>query len=347
MTQNKTAFITGVTGQDGAHLAAQLLDDGYTVYGGHRRGSSNATWRLDYLGITDKLNLVECQITEPQNLIQLMQEVQPAEIYHLAGDSYVADSFKYPGVSIDVNTHGVINILEATRLVSPQSKLFCASSSEVFGIGNQDKGLCENAEYKPANPYGISKLAALNFVRLYRERYGLHACSGILFNHEGPLRGRSFVTRKITFNMARLKIKGGEPVNLGDLNAARDWGAAEDYVKAMRAMLAAESATDLIIASGQLSTVRDFLRNSAEAAGFDPIFEGSGKDEVCADKSSGLPLAQVAEKYFRPQDTPPMLGDASLLKSLTGWEATINLENLINDMVTADINRWNLGITHV
>jgi GDPmannose 4,6-dehydratase len=341
------AFITGVTGQDGAHMAAQLIEHGWIVYGGHRRGSSSTTWRLDYLGITEQVRLVECQINELQNLIELLQEIQPAVIYHLAGESFVADSFKYPGFTLDVNTHGTLNILEAVRLVSPSSKVFCASSSEIFGSPKLGGLLNEQSELRPANPYGISKLSALHFVRLYRERYGLFVCSGILFNHEGPLRGKAFVTRKITFNIARLKVQGGQPFELGDLDSARDWGSASDYVVVMRSMMNLKKAEDMIIASGNLTTVRDFLRMAAEAAGFSPVFEGVGQNEICRDKHTGITLVQVSSKYFRPQDTPPMVGDISKVKSLTDWDGSCNLIDLVEEMVLADIERWKNGFTNV
>lgn len=343
----KAAFVTGVTGQDGAHLASRLLDDGWEVYGGFRRGSSNKTWRMDFLGITKRVNLVEFQLNEPQNLIEILQQIQPAEIYNLAGESFVADSFKYPGVTLEANTHGVLNMLEAVRLVAPESRLFCASSSEVFGRGNDSRPVNEYTECRPSNPYGISKLAAQYFARLYRERYGLFTCSGILFNHEGPLRGREYVTRKITFNIARLKVQGGPPIELGDLNSARDWGAADDYVMAMRAMLSMDQAQDLVIATGRLTSVRDFLRIAASAAGYDPVFEGSGIDETCIDRKSGIMLAHVSKKYFRVHDTPPMVGDPSCIESLTGWRRSRSLEKLIEEMVDADMDRWRRGITNV
>ena len=347
MSNSKVAFITGVTGQDGSHLANNLLNDGWKVYGGFRRGSSNKTWRMNYLGIQNEIELVECQLTEPQNLIEILQRIQPTEIYNLAGESFVADSFKYPGVSLDVNTHGVLNLLEATRLVAPSARVFSASSSEVFGRNNKSELLNENSICSPSNPYGISKLAAQHFVRLYRECYGIYACSGILFNHEGSLRGREFVTRKITFNIARLKVQGGSPIELGDFNAARDWGAAEDYVIAMRAMLAISDPQDMVIATGHLTTVREFLRIAALAAGFNPIFEGSGMKEICVDKNTGMNIAQVSEKYIRNQDTPSMIGDSSLIKKQTSWRGSRELKELINEMVEADINRWEKGITNV
>ena len=347
MANPKVAFVTGVTGQDGAHLASRLLEDDWKVYGGFRRGSSNKTWRMDFLGITKRVELVECQLSEPQNLIEILQQIQPTEIYNLAGESFVADSLKYPGVSLEANSHGALNMLEAMRLVAPEARLFYASTSEVFGHSDDIQPLDETAECCPSNPYGISKLAAQHFVRLYREHYGLFTCSGILFNHEGPLRGREYVTRKITFNIARLKVQGGPPIELGDMNAARDWGAADDYVMAMRSMLAMERARDLVIATGRLNTVRDFLRIAASAAGYDPVFKGSGVDEICVDNKSGAMLAHVSKKYFRVHDTPSKLGNSSRIKELTGWSGSRNLEKLAEEMVTADMDRWRKGITNV
>lgn len=343
----KVAFIIGVTGQDGALMADCLLKRGWRVYGGFRRGATHKTWRLDFLGITKKIDLVECQLSESQNLIELLQRIQPDAIYNLAGESFVADSFKYPSVTFETNTLGTLNILEAARLVSPHSRLFFASSSEVFGRDHATTSCSESSTCNPSNPYGISKLAAQHFVSLYRERYGLYACSGILFNHESPLHGRAFVTRKITFNIARLKTEGGQAMELGDLNAARDWGAASDYVIAMGAMLALDRPQDMVIASGTLTTVRDFLRLSAMAAGFDPIFEGSGVDEVCADRVTGMKLAEVSPRYFRPYDTPPIPGDPSLIESMTGWRRTKNLSQIVEEMVNVDIDRWKHGMTNV
>ena len=343
----KTAFITGVTGQDGAHLAARLLADGWQVYGGFRRGSSNKTWRMDALGITKKLKLVECQLSEQQNLIEILRAVQPDEIYNLAGESFVADSFKYPGTALQANTHGSLNLLEAARLVSPHSRMFFASSSEIFGTGNIGEPHNENSPCLPTNPYGVSKLAAQKFAGMYKRAYDLFCCSGILFNHEGPLRGREFVTRKITFNMARLKIEGGDPVELGNLDSARDWGAAEDYVNAMTVMLRQNTPQDMIIASGKLTTVRKFLTIAARAAGFDPIFDGEGDKEVCIDRITGKKIAEVADRYFRPNDTPPIVGDPTLIETTTPWQRQIELEQMISAMVEADIKRWKQGITNV
>jgi len=272
----KTALIIGITGQDGAHLSRHLLAQDYTVHGTFRRETSNKLWRLEHFGVLDHVKLAEFDIGDSHGIIQLLSDILPDEIYHLAGHSMVADSFKHPGVTIHANTLGMLNVLEAMRLVVPKARLFFASSSEVFGECPSGGSLNEDSPQRPSNPYGVSKLAAQHLLRLYRETYGLFACSGILFNHEGPVRARQFVTRKIVYNMVRLRHGGGQPMLMGEMNAARDWGAAEDYVKAMALMLAADRPEDLVIATGQLVTVRDFLRITAEAVGFQPVFRGSG-----------------------------------------------------------------------
>ena len=337
------AFITGITGQDGAHLANLLLMKGYAIYGGYRRGI-NKTWRLDYLGITQKIRLIEFQLNEPQSIILILQKIKPNELYHFAAESFVADSFKYPNMVLETNTHATCNILEAIRITSPNTRMFFASSSEVFGHGEL---LDETSVRYPENPYAISKLSADYFIKMYREKYGLFVCSGILFNHEGPLRGGQFVSRKITHNIARLKLKNGEPIALGNLNASRDWGAAIDYVKAMWLMLVADDPKDYVIATGRLTTVRDFLKVSALEVGFDPVFEGEGKDELCIDKDTGMKIAKVSKLYFRPFDTLPLTGNSLKIESDLGWKKEVNFEKLISTMVKADIARWNEGILDI
>jgi GDPmannose 4,6-dehydratase len=344
---SKIAFITGITGQDGALLASQLLDNGWKVYGGFRRGSSNKIWRLDHLDILNEINLIECQLNEPQNLIEILSKIKPNCIYHLAGESFVADSFKYPGVTLEVNTHGTVNLLDAIRLIVPDAKVFFASSSEIFSGGYGSQLVGEEGNKSPGNPYGISKLAAQNFVSLYRERYGLFSCSGILFNHEGPLRGRQYVTRKITYNIARLKTVGGPEFQLGNLDAARDWGAADDYVKAMQLILDLDKPKDFVIATGCLTKVRDFLYEAAMYADFDPVFQGKGLSEKCIDNKSGKVIASVSEKYFRANDTAPLIGNPAKIISETNWGGSKRLDGLIKDMMSIDILRWEKGLTNV
>lgn len=343
---NPVALVTGVTGQDGAYIADLLLKNGYEVYGTYRRGT-NKTWRIDHLGITQKIKLVEFQLNEPQNITALLQEINPDEIYHLAAESFVADSFKYPNLILESNTHATCNILEAARIVSPNARIFFASSSEIYGQSKGNNLLNESTVPHPNNPYAISKVAADYFVKMYRERHGTFACSGILFNHESPLRSSQFVSRKITHNIVRLKKEGGESIKLGNLNSERDWGSAFDYVHAMKLMLAANEPKDFVIASGRLFTVRDLLRLAAFSAGFDPLFEGVGKKEICVDRPTGQKIAEVSARYFRPYDTLALVGDSSKIEIETGWRRTKNFEQVVDEMVTSDFQRYEKGVTNI
>jgi GDPmannose 4,6-dehydratase len=336
MDRNNTALILGATGQDGAHLAQHLIKDGWKVYCGFRRGSNAKTWRLEHLEILDKVQLININIDEPFNLVDVLTSIKPNQIYHLAGESFVADSFVHP----------VTTMLEAIRHTLPKTKLFFASSSEVFGSLNKGEALNEDSLLRPSNPYGISKLTAQQLVRMYRETYDLDATVGILFNHEGPLRGRNFVTRKISYTIARLKINNDDAFELGSLSASRDWGAAEDYTEAMIRSLEVE-ADDYVFATGKLTSVRDFLSFSSIAAGFDPVFEGEGISEVCIDKPTGRPLVRVSERYFRPFDTSERRGDASKLMQKIKWQGSRSVEKIATEMVLTDIDRIKKGTTNV
>jgi GDPmannose 4,6-dehydratase len=350
MKKNKNspiAFIAGVTGQDGANLAHLLLTNGYTVYGGYRRGGLNKLWRLNFLGITDQINLIEFHLQESKQIFEIFQKIQPDEIYNLAGESFVADSFNYPHHTMEINSDGVVNILDAAKLVCPNAKLFFASSSEIFGSSKKNEALNENSERSPCNPYGVSKLSAENFVRLYREKYGLFACSGILFSHEGPLRSRHFVTRKITFNLVRLKSDNEKYFELGSVNSARDWGSSIDYAHAMHSMIKADSPKDFVISSGQLTSVRQFFEISAKEIGFDPVLEGSKNNEVFIDKPSGRILAKVSPKYLRAFDTIPLLGNSNLIKENLGWFPTQGINDIVKSMVEADILRRKRGMIDI
>lgn len=344
---NKKALILGVTGQDGAHIAAHLLARNCEVYGGFRRGSASKVWRLEHLGIAGKIKLVNINIDEPYNLIEIFKTLQPDYIYHFAGESFVADSFVHPITTIEANTLGTLNVLEAMRLTVPNAKLFFASSSEVFGNVDQGVLLDEQSMMLPANPYGISKMTAQHLVRMYRQSYGLFTCVGMLFNHEGPLRARSFVTRKITFNLARLKKQGGEAIELGNLSSERDWGSAENYTSAMMSVLDIDIPDDFVFASGKLTSVREFFTAAAQASGFDPVFDGNDSSEICFDRTSGLHLAHVSEKYFRPFDTSARAGNAMKLKNKIGWKGSRPVQEIAMEMVQQDIERWEKGIINV
>ena len=338
----RTAFITGVTGQDGSYLANLLLKEGYEVYGSYRRGSY--LWRLDYFGITKNINLVELQLSEIQSITEVINNIKPDEFYHLAARSFIADSFKYPNTVLEENTHITCNILEAIRIVSPNTKLFFASSSEIFGTSLKNKLLNESSECFPMNPYAISKLSSDYFIKMYRNKYGIFACSGILFNHESPLRSAHFVSRKITEGVAKLKFKGGSPISLGNFDALRDWGSAVDYVRAMKLMLTLENPEDFVIATGKLSSVSDLLEIASIEAGFDPVFEGENENKVCFDKSTGIKIAEVSKAFFRLFDTPPLCGDTSKIESMLEWKSEIGIEQIKVEMTSVDIKRYHNGI---
>ncbi len=343
----KTAFIFGVTGQDGALVAAELLRQGWTVHGGSRRGHVSKLWRLEELGILDKVNLVNVNLLEPFQIVEALTSLRPDHIYHFAAESFVADSFHQPHSVIATNVVGTLNVLETMRIAAPGAKLFFASSAEVFGVPPATGFLDETSALQPINPYGVSKLAAQNLVKVYRERYGIHAASGIMFNHESPLRARNFVTRKISYNLARLKLAGGPPMSLGALDAARDWGAAADYARAIPLTLNLDAAEDFVFATGRKTSVKQFFEYAATAAGYDPVFEGHGVAETCRDRKTGQALAAVSEKYFRPFDTQPLVGNPARLKERTGFAGSRDAAAVAEEMVAADLKRRKDGAIHV
>lgn len=346
-TQNRTAVVLGVSGQDGAYLASQLLADGWQVVGGHRRGAPTGLWRLSYLDIMDKIELVDIDLSDAYSVTAVLRAFKPERVFHLAGESFVADSFNRPAQTIAANTLGTLNVLNACALESPHARVFFASSSEIFGMHHGTDLLDEDSRTHPNNPYGVSKLAAQQLVGIYRQKHGIFASSGVLFNHESPLRARNFVTRKITFNMARLKLAGGEPMKLGNLESARDWGFAPDFTEAMCRILDAEDPADYVVATGRRTTVRDFLSNLCEIAGFDPLFEGTGAQEICVDRPSGREIATVDARYFRPLDTPPLIGNSARLKTDTGWCAKTDVATIAQTMFEADLRRFETGTTDV
>ncbi len=346
MTSRKKILVIGGNGQDGAHLCHQLLSQGYKVYCSIRSKESN-TWRLKELNIINKINLVNIDILNFEDLDVNIELIKPNIIFHVAGESFVADSFLSPDRWIKVNCIGTLNILEAIKRNSPQSKLFFASSSEIFSTNNIESKFNENSRIKPMNPYGVSKMTAQELVRMYRESYNINASIGIMFNHEGPLRARNYVTRKITFNLARLKALGGDPMALGGFNSKRDWGSAEDYTSAMINIMENDLKDDFVFSTGNLTSIRDFLSFSATEIGFEPEFEGLGIDEVCFDKKSGRKLSIISKKYYRPFDSPARVGDSSKLKKKINWNGSRSIENIAIDMIKADVSRRKKGNIYV
>jgi len=340
----KTALITGITGQDGAYLAKLLLEKGYLVYGAYRRAASTNFWRNDELGITGHANLklIDFDLTDLGSCLRLLVQTKPDEVYNLAAQSFVGMSFEQPSTTAKITGIGALNLLEGLRLSGVDARFYQASTSEMYGKVQavpQD----EDTPFYPRSPYGVAKLYAHWMTINYRESYDMYASSGILFNHESPLRGLEFVTRKITAGLARIKRGKLDMLTLGNLDAKRDWGFAGDYVEGMWRILQADSPDSFVLATNRTETVRDFLRMAAEAAGFDPVFEGSADQEVAFDKASGNVLAKVDPAFYRPAEVELLIGDPSKAREVLGWTPTMTLEQLCQNMVEADLRRVDRG----
>ncbi|MDP3622189.1 MAG: GDP-mannose 4,6-dehydratase [Polynucleobacter sp.] len=346
---SKVALVLGVQGQDGALLSKHLLDEGYELFGGARNLDVFNCWRLKSLGIIEKVQLRKYDILDKESLRKIMTECTPSEIYMLAGNSKTYSSFYGPDGAISEAVHGVTNIFDLCVDLMPHVRIFIASSSEMFGEAtpNPDGLINEEVACFPMNPYGLGKLCAFHLARQYRSFHNLHIVNGILFNHESTYRAKHFLTRKITYNLARLKVEGGEPLTLGNLNMERDWSSASDVVKGMHQSILKKEGNDYIFASGKTISVRSFLALAAIAAGFDPIFTGSGLEEKCHCKKTNQLLAEVSMKHFREIDTPGMAGDFTKARELLGWAPTKSVEVIASEMVAEDLQRWSLGeISH-
>lgn len=340
----KTAIITGITGQDGAYLAELLLEKGYTVYGTYRRTSSVNFWRIEELGIDKhpQLHLMEYDLTDLGSAIRLLQKTEPVEVYNLAAQSFVALSFDQPVTTAEITGLGTLNMLEAIRIVNPKIRFYQASTSEMFG---KVQAIPQNEEtpFYPRSPYGVAKLFAHWMTVNYRESYGIFACSGILFNHESPLRGREFVTRKITDAVAKIKLGLLDSLELGNMDAKRDWGYAKEYVYGMWLMLQAAQPDTYVLATGRTTTVRDFVRLAFRAAGIELAFSGTGVEETAVDTATGRTLVRVNPRYYRPAEVDLLLGDPAKAKRELGWEPKTSLEELCRMMVQADLLRNERG----
>ena len=317
----KQALITGITGQDGAYLAHLLLQKGYKVYGLMARRSTSTVWRLEYLGIKGEVELIEGDMTDLSSLIRAIQLSNPTEIYNLAAQSFVGTSWEQPVLTAQVTGVGVVNLLEAIRLTNPSIRFYQASTSEMFGL-IQEEMQSEKTPFYPRSPYGVAKLYGHWITVNYRESFNLHASTGILFNHESPLRGIEFVTRKVTDAAAKIKLGEQKELRLGNIDAKRDWGFAGDYVEAMWHMLQQEEADDYVIATGQTTTVRDMCRIAFEHVGL------NYEEHVVIDPA-----------FYRPAEVDVLLGNPAKAKEKLGWEARTSLEALIAMMVEADLER--------
>lgn len=342
----KKAVITGITGQDGAYLAQLLLEKGYKVIGTYRRTASVNFWRIDELGIQkhQNLELVEYDLTDLSSSIRLIQNSKPDEVYNLAAQSFVGVSFDQPITTADITGLGPVNLLEAIRIVNPKIKFYQASTSEMFGKV-QEIPQKESTPFYPRSPYGVAKLYAHWMVVNYRESYGIFATSGILFNHESPLRGQEFVTRKITDSVAKIKLGKQDVLELGNMDAKRDWGFAKDYVEGMWLMLQADEPDTYVLATNRTETVRDFVTMAFKAAGFELLWSGSAESEVATDKSTGKVLVKVNPKYYRPAEVDLLIGNPERAEKILGWKSSTTLEQLCEMMVTSDIERNKVGFS--
>ncbi|WP_410211971.1 GDP-mannose 4,6-dehydratase [Aquirhabdus sp.] len=342
----KTAVITGITGQDGAYLAELLLSKGYTVYGTYRRTSSVNFWRIEELGIekNPNLHLVEYDLTDLSSSIRLLQTSGATEVYNIAAQSFVGVSFEQPITTAEITGIGAVNLLEAIRIVNPKIRFYQASTSEMFGKV-QAIPQKEDTPFYPRSPYGVAKLYAHWMTINYRESYGIFASSGILFNHESPLRGREFVTRKITDSVAKIKLGKLDVLELGNLDAKRDWGFAKEYVEGMWRMLQADEPDTFVLATNRTETVRDFVTMAFKAAGITVEFKGTDVDEVAIDVATGKTVMKINPKFHRPAEVELLIGDPAHAKAKLGWEPKTNLEELCRMMVEADLRRNEQGFS--
>jgi GDPmannose 4,6-dehydratase len=341
-----TAIITGITGQDGAYLTEFLLNKGYIVYGTYRRSSSVNFWRLEELGVDKhpQLHLVEYDLTDLSASIRLLQSTGATEVYNLAAQSFVGVSFEQPITTAEITGIGAVNLLEAIRIVNPKVRFYQASTSEMFGKVQAIPQI-EDTPFYPRSPYGVAKLYAHWMTVNYRESYDIFGCSGILFNHESPLRGREFVTRKITDSVAKIKLGKMSCMELGNLDAKRDWGFAKEYVEGMWLILQAEEPDTFVLATNRTETVRDFVRMAFKGAGIEVDFKGNTDSEVAVDVATGKIVMRVNPKFHRPAEVELLIGNPEKAKNKLGWVPKTTLEQLCQMMVDADIRRNQAGFS--
>jgi GDPmannose 4,6-dehydratase len=341
-----SAVVTGITGQDGAYLTQLLLEHGYEVYGTYRRTSSVNFWRLEELGVSNhpNLHLVEHDLTDLSTCIRLLEKAKPREVYNLAAQSFVGVSFDQPITTAEITGVGALNLLEAIRILDRKIRFYQASTSEMFGKV-QAIPQKEDTPFYPRSPYGVAKLYAHWITVNYRESYDMFGSSGILFNHESPLRGREFVTRKITDSVAKISLGKLDVLELGNMDAKRDWGFAKEYVEGMYRMLQADEPDTFVLATNRTETVRDFVSMAFKAVNVDVEWRGSGEAEQGVDASNGKVLVRVNPKFYRPAEVDLLIGDAAKAKAKLGWEPKTSLEDLCKMMVDADLRRNKVGFS--
>ena len=342
MKNIKNALITGITGQDGAYLAKYLIDKGYNVFGTVRRGASEKLLRLEFLKIRDQVNFVDFDSLELSNIQRIIKETEPDEIYNLAAQSFVPTSFSLPILTSDINALGVVRILDTILNLNKEIKFYQASTSEMFGKvkevpQNEDTG------FHPRSPYGVSKLFSHHMTINYRESYDLFACSGILFNHESPLRGHEFVTKKIIKSLSQIKNGSEQCLNLGNIDAQRDWGHAKDYIEAMWLILNSDKPDDYVVSSGKTTTVKDFIELSLNKLNIKYEWTGEGLNNSLIDTQKNKKIIQINKNLYRPAEVDSLIGDASKIKSKLNWKPKYTLNSLIDEMLEFERNNPSLS----
>lgn len=333
----KKALVTGISGQDGSYLANYLLSKDYEVYGIERRTASNENFRLKYFEIDEKIKMLRVDLCEFTTITKIIQEYQFDEIYNLAAQSFVGSSWDNPLTTSNINSIAVTNILDSIHRFSPKTRFYQASTSEMFGEIKEERQ-SETTPFHPRSPYGVSKLYAHWMTQNYRESYEMFSCSGILFNHESPLRGSEFVTKKITQNLCRQAKGSDEILTLGNIDAKRDWGFAGDYVEAMHLMLQQDEPDDYVIGTGITHSVRDFCNLALESLEFNVIWEGSGLEEKCIRKDNNKTIIEISPEYFRPAEVDVLLANPKKAEKKLGWKPKTDLKELVNKMIDYDLN---------
>lgn len=334
----KKALITGIRGQDGAYLAQLLLEKGYEVYGADRRSGESGNWRMRELGIEGQVKVLYMDLLELTNVMRTIEKIKPDEIYNLAAQSFVQTSFEQPLFTADVDAMGVLRILESLRAISPKTRFYQASTSEMFGKV-QAVPQTEATPFYPRSPYAVAKLYGHWITVNYRESYDMYACSGILFNHESPLRGLEFVTRKITYGIACIRHGRQEKIVLGNLDSKRDWGFAREYVEGMWRMLQQDKPDDYVLATGETHTVREFVENAFQAAGYGIEWKGEGVETKGIDRTSGRTLVEISPEFYRPAEVDLLIGSPAKAKEKLGWGPRTKFSDLVSMMVEADLRR--------
>jgi len=334
----KKALITGIRGQDGAYLSQLLLNKGYEVYGADRRSGGATNWRMKELGIDNEVRILYMDLLELTNIMKVIQEVQPDEVYNLAAQSFVQSSFEQPILTSDIDALGVLRLLETLRTMKPDARFYQASTSEMFGKV-QEIPQRETTIFYPRSPYGVAKLYGHWITVNYRESYKMFACSGILFNHESPLRGIEFVTRKVTTGLAQIKAGKLDCIRLGNMDAKRDWGFAKEFVEAMWLMLQQPTPDDFVIATGETHTVREFVELACTFAGFKLKWQGAGVNETGVDEKTGKTIVKIDPEFFRPAEVELLLGDPTKAKKVLGWQPKTKFAELVNIMMEFDLKQ--------